>query len=279
MIQALWKNRKTVTFHYLLSLLSALAVAIPFYRTLLLETGHTLALDHLVRGFDFMIFTDAVRAFSEVLRPVILRVFFLVCLAALAATFFSGGFIDAVINNQFRIPRFFIYSRRFWGRTLVLGIITGLFALIGTLIAALISLLMTALVKEPDHRTAVLLHAPAVLFFLLAQGFLFLLWDYARVILVSTAERSVFQALARAVRIVTRSSRPALLLIFVLGAGLAGLGLYLFLDKLTGMTSATGIAAMILVQQVYIYYRTFLRLLHIKLAADQVLSSKTSARF
>lgn len=270
MIQALWKNRKVVTFHYLLSLLSALAVAIPFYRTLLLETEHTLALDRLISDFDFMIFTDALRAFSEALRPYLFRVLLLAGIAALGTTFFSGGFTDAVLQNKFRVQRFLIHSRRYWGRMLVLGIITGLLALICTGLAVLISLLMTGLVKEPDHRMAVLRHAPAVLFFLLGQGFLFLLWDYARVILVGTAERSVLRALTGAVRTVTGSSRPALLLISVLLATLAGLGLYLLADALIGMHSAAGITVMILIQQVYIYYRTFLRLLHLKLAAGQV---------
>ncbi|MCD8540506.1 MAG: hypothetical protein LRY55_12625 [Leadbetterella sp.] len=279
MIKALWKNKKTVTFQYLLSLLSALAVVIPFYRTLLLDTGHTLALDTLVKDFDFMVFTDALRAFSDVLRPYIFRVFLLLGIAALAVPFFSGGFIDAVIHNKFRFQRFLIHCRRFWGPTLGLALITGLFVLISTVLTVGISLLMTALFKEPDHRTAVLLHVPALLFFLLSQGFLFLLWDYSRVILVTTGKKDIFNALAAALRIVTRSSRPALLLAAVLLAGLAGLGLYLLLDKAIGMTSPLTITVMLLLQQGFIYYRLFLRMLHIKLASGQVNSVKTRARF
>lgn len=283
MIKALWRNKKVVTFQYLLSLFSALILVIPFYKTLLLETGHTLALDLLIKDFDFMIFTDALRAFSEALNPYIFRVFLLVAITALAGTFFSGGFIDAVIHDKFRFQRFLIHSKRFWGRTLALGAVIGLFALICTLIAVIVSLLMMALFKEPDHRTAVLLHAPAVIFFLLSQGFLFLLWDYSRVILVSTGKKGVFSALAGALRILTRSYRPVLFLISVLLAGLAGLGLYLFLDGLIGMTSPIKIAAMLLIRQMYIYYRTFLRLLHIKLAShqagSQLYSVKSPARF
>lgn len=281
MIKALWRNKKVVTFHYLLSLLSALVVVIPFYKTLLLETGHTLALNFLVKDFDFMIFTDAVRVFSEAIKPYIFRVFLLTGIAVLAGTFFSGGFIDAVIHDKFRFQRFLIHSKRFWGRTLALGALIGLFSLICTLIAGTLSLLMMNLFKEPNHRTAVLLHLPAAIFFLLSQGFLFLLWDYSRVILVNTKE--VFSALAGALRILTRSYRPLLLLISVLLASLAGLGLYLFLDKVIGMTSPIKIIAMLLVQQVFIYYRIFLRLLHIKLASHLVntppWSVKTPARF
>ncbi|MBX2953717.1 MAG: hypothetical protein KF870_14545 [Leadbetterella sp.] len=268
MIQALWKNRNVVTFHYLLSLLSALAVAIPFYRTLLLETGHTLALNSLIADFDFMIFMDALRAFSEVLRPYLLRVLLLAAIAALGTTFFSGGFTDAVLQNKFRMQRFLIQSGRYWGRMLILAIVTGLLALICTALAVFISVLAKGLTDEPDHRMALLRHVPAVLFFLLGQGFLFLVWDYARVILVGTTEKSVSGAFTGAIRTVTHSFRPALLFISLLLAVLAGLGLYLLTDKL--IRSAAGVIVIVLVQQVYIYYRTFLRLLHLKLAAGQV---------
>lgn len=257
-----------VTFQYLFSLFSALVVVIPFYKTLLLETGHTLALNLLIKDFDFMIFTDALRVFSEALTPYIFRVFVLVAIAVLAGTFFSGGFIDAVINDKFRFQRFLIHSKRFWGRTVALGAIIGLFAVICTIIAVITSLLMMTIFKEPDHRTAVLLHVPAVIFFGLSQGFLFLLWDYSRVILVST--KGVFNALVGALRILTRSYRPLLFLISVLLAGLAGLGLYLLLDQVIGMSSLIKITVMLLIQQIFIYYRIFLRLLHIRLASHQV---------
>lgn len=268
MIQALWKNKKVVVFYYLLSLLSALMVAVPFYRTLQEGSGYSLATEALVKDFDFMIFTDTLRVLSENLLPFIPQLLLLAGITALAGIFFSGGVIDAVMNDRFRVRRFFIFSARFLNRMLMLGMILGALALLSACIAVLISWLMMKLIPAPDHREAVLLHVPAVIFFLLCLAGLFLLWDYSRVILVSRREKSIFGALAGAFRLLSRPRRPLLFFLYVLAAGLAGRGLYLLPDHLIGMTSPLKMILMIIIQQAYIFYRIFIRLLHIRLAGS-----------
>ncbi len=265
-ILSLWKNKGAVTLSYCISVLFSLIIAVPFYNTILQVSENTLSLNTLVKDFDYMIFTDVTRLYGDALKPYILWFMVLLCVYLIIYSFISGGIIDAVINKKLKLSRFFVQSYRYWGKTLGLGLLLLFLSLILIIVSVSVGVLMQNLIENHNHRSIILVQLPALILFALSHIYLFLIWDYARVLLIKTQNLRGIEAFTRAFNLTLSNFYPLKTLLLIVLLGCAGLGIYLLLDKLIGMTSALTIILMFVFQQLFIYFRGFIRLLNIKLA-------------
>jgi hypothetical protein len=265
-ILSLWKNKGIVTFSYCISVLFSLVIAIPFYSTLIKVSDHTLSLNSLIEDFDYMIFTDALRMYGTTLMPYIPRFIGIFLIYILTYTFLSGGIIDTILHKKLKFTRFILQSYRYWGKTFLLLLYVTIFSILLLIISISLGVISNNLFDVHTHRSILLVQFPALFTFAMGQLYLFLLWDYARVLLVKKQNLRVTDAFTKAMQLTFPNFYPLKNLVSILILGLGGLGIYLLLDYGIGMTSSVTIIVMFIAQQIFIYFRGFMRVLHLKMA-------------
>lgn len=265
-IKLLWKNKAVVSLYYLISLALSGIFAFSIYKTLLSKA--TLSLNPLIRDFDFMLFMDALRVYKSSLVPYGLTLLYIVAFYGFLHTFLTGGIIYAVITNKLRFQRFFIYSWRYWAKNLLYTTITALFFLCVVTLSISIIYLSNDALKNPNFRTNILINVPGMVFLLVCSIILFLFWDYSRVLAYKYPLKS--RTFKNAWKIILTKRFPIKTFTILTLFTLMLLGIYLLLDYFMGMTNVYTIVFMIVTQQIYIYLRIFLRLLHYKLIFDFV---------
>lgn len=265
-ILSLWKNKGVVTLSYCISVLFSLIIAVPFLKTLINISENTLSLNTLIEDFDYMIFTDATRIYSTALQPYILWFLVVLSFYIFVYSFLSGGITDALINKKLKLSRFLVQSYRYWGRTFGLGLLILLLSLIFIVVSVSIGVLMQEVIENHNHRSIVLVQLPAFFLFLISHIYLFLIWDYSRILLLKKQNFRASEAFTKAINLTFSNFYPLKTLLVIACLGLAGLGIYLFLDEIIGMSSAFTILLMFVIQQLFIYFRGFIRLLNLKMA-------------
>jgi len=249
-----------VLFLYAGGFALAMLVARPFYVTFLNEANTSVALDKLVADFDFMIFTDFFHQSQKAFRPFIPLVFVLGLVYLLLHTFFAGGILDANEQAKFAFPRFFQASATYFGRFVVLLVLLFIFLIALVALAGMFFFIFAAIAEGGSEKDYILWMIPPILILLYFISFVLTLGDYARVFLFKSSTLSPYNAFWKAFSYIFK--RPTAIALFwvIIVLGIILSMVYLGIDSVIGMHSGMTIFVMFLVQQVFVFARTFLKI-------------------
>ncbi len=258
------RSLKMTTMIYVINLLFALALAIPFYGVITNAAHGSLQVNKLLEGFNY----TALQEFTDSAKGAIGLLFkegiWLAILYLLVSIFMAGGILKTLDNGAvFKGKEFFANGSKFFFRfmrlTLYFFIIHALVILI---IYLPLSLIMVTLGKIADSEKALFY---AAIFggglHLLIFIYLMIVAHYTRFMIITEDTTKVWKKLWASVKFVSRrffSTYPLYLLL------LANLVLLIFVFKflsgIVGMTTGFTIFIMFLLQQIFIWSRIWLKI-------------------
>lgn len=258
------RSLKLTTMIYVLNLLFALALAIPFYGVITNAAHGSLQVNKLLTNFDF----TAIQEFMDSAKGSISLLFktgvWLAILYLLLNIFLAGGILKTLDNEAvFERKEFFANGSKFFFRFLRL---TLYFIIIHVLVILIIylplSLIINILVKNAETEKA--------LFYAVISGaglhliifiYLQIVAHYTRFMIITEDSIQVLKKLRASVIFVSRKLLSTYPLYLLLLAGFVLLiFVFKFLSGAIGMTTGFTIFIMFLVQQLFIWSRIWLKI-------------------
>lgn len=258
------RSLKLTTMIYVLNLLFALALAIPFYGVITNAAHGSLQVNKLLTNFDF----TAIQEFMDSAKGSISLLFktgvWLAILYLLLNIFLAGGILKTLDNEAvFERKEFFANGSKFFFRFLRL---TLYFIIIHVLVILIIylplSLIINILVKNAETEKA--------LFYAVISGaglhliifiYLQIVAHYTRFMIITEDSIQVLKKLRASVIFVSRKLLSTYPLYLLLLAGFVLLiFVFKFLSGTIGMTTGFTIFIMFLVQQLFIWSRIWLKI-------------------
>lgn len=258
------RSLKLTTMIYVLNLLFALALAIPFYGVITNAAHGSLQVNKLLTNFDF----TAIQEFMDSAKGSISLLFktgvWLAILYLLLNIFLAGGILKTLDNEAvFERKEFFANGSKFFFRFLRL---TLYFIIIHVLVILIIylplSLIINILWKNAESEKA--------LFYAVISGaglhliifiYLQIVAHYTRFMLITEDSTQILKKLRASVIFVSRKLLSTYPLYLLLLAGFVLLiFVFKFLSGTIGMTTGFTIFIMFLVQQLFIWSRIWLKI-------------------
>ncbi|MCH7658026.1 MAG: hypothetical protein IIB05_06880 [Bacteroidetes bacterium] len=258
------RSLKLTTMIYVLNLLFALALAIPFYGVITNAAHGSLQVNKLLTNFDF----TAIQEFMDSAKGSISLLFktgvWLAILYLLLNIFLAGGILKTLDNEAvFERKEFFANGSKFFFRFLRL---TLYFIIIHVLVILIIYLplllIINILVKNAETEKA--------LFYAVISGaglhliifiYLQIVAHYTRFMIITEDSIQVLKKLRASVIFVSRKLLSTYPLYLLLLAGFVLLiFVFKFLSGAIGMTTGFTIFIMFLVQQLFIWSRIWLKI-------------------
>lgn len=259
--RGLLNNWKIVLVIYLLSLIVSLLVARPFYVTILTEANGTVALDALIPKFDFMIFSDFINQSIKAFRPFLSFTAIVFVFFGLVYTFLSGGILDIFESGVFDSISFFQNSLKFFGKFLVILIFELILIIIAICFAGIFFFIFASIAEGGTERTYFYAMLPPLILLIYFLSVAFLSAEYARISIFKT-DNKTWSSFLNSIGFVIRKPLTLGLFWLICVIGIVISLFYLGIDSFIGMSSGLTIFIMFLVQQLVIFGRAFLKLLH-----------------
>ena len=258
------RSLKMTTMIYVINLLFALALAIPFYGVITNAAHGSLQVNKLLEGFNY----TAMQEFMDSTKGSISLLFkegiWLAILYLLLSIFMAGGILKTLDNGaNFKGKEFFANGSKFFFRFLRL---TLYFILIHVLVILIIylplSLIMGALAKNAESEKALFYAAiTGGGLYILIFIYLLIVAHYTRFMIITEDSTKVLKKIWTSVKFVSRKFFSTYPLYLLLLANLVLLILvYKFLSGVVGMTSGFTIFIMFLLQQIFIWSRIWLKI-------------------
>lgn len=260
-LKAVSQKWQVVLIMYLTGLI---LVALPlwkFYAILQGEAGHSMALNELVPDFRYMIFSDFMRQSGKAFRPVLAYGALFGFLGSLIYSFLSGGAIGQWMNHGQRFSlRAFLQdaSRLFW-KYLLLLILLGILLFVFFLVCGIFYFIFVLLAEGSSERGYVLWLLPPTFLLGYLMSFGLVLGFYAKVMLYLERNLKTIDAFWKAFSYVYHRQQTVFLFWLISICGLVLSMLYLQIDKHLGMISPITIWIMLLVQQLTVFLRFFIK--------------------
>jgi hypothetical protein len=258
---------RMIVLLYIINLLFALTVALAFRSTVLSSVESTMAVEALVAGFDFTVYSDFWHHFGDRIDPLITLVLWLTGFYLFFGTFLGGGILTTLQNaaESFSISQFFkhcgMYLFRFVRLFLLCSVVT---LLVSILFGVSIAALFTAVTADPtSERDYVVWGSVLFALFLVPVLILVLISDYARIDTVLNDRKGMSKAFWHSLKFVLRNAhRTVGLHAFVLVIVGIIIVAYWFVDFIVGMTSGVTVFFMFMTQQVSVVGKIWTRVLN-----------------
>lgn len=254
-------NWRVSLLFYVISLLLTAFPLFFFYNHLVAASQFRFVLNELVAEFDYALFSDFMNENKNVFRPVLLFGLLGGFLGSLVYTFLSGGAVLRYMKGSQKtsVSDFFHDSARLFPRYLLLLILLGVLLFCLFLICGVVFFIFALLAEGSSERGYVLWLLPPFVLLALSMSFGLCVSLYAKVFIASEWYLPVGDAFWKAFSYVF--NRPQTLGFFwiLIGAGALLGGVYLILDDVLGMTSAITMGIMLIIQQVLVFFRFFLK--------------------
>ena len=255
-------RRLIVTF-YLVNLLCALVLAVPFWSVLSRFAGQSSMGVEIATRIDMVFVLEFLYESRQAIDPMRLLILLVMLLHGLVALFLSGGAMAVLASGESYWPSvFWGKAAKFYGRFIRLS----LWCIVPLLVLALLPLAAAGLQRliygsDPYQYVTYWGMWIRVGLAAFALAFLGVCFDYARIDAVLSNERKMRRALWRGIRFTLRNlvATMGLALLFLL-AGAAVYGLYRAFSGALGASSVITVVALVLAQQVYMLWRMALRL-------------------
>ncbi len=259
------RSKKMTTLIYAITFLLALIIAIPFRSALNNNSGNSMALQSLLKGFDFTTYTDFMHSAGKVINSFVPIAIWFGVFYLIFTVFFSGGVLKILTeeNQKFSIKVFLASSGEFFFRFFRLAVYLLIFqAIIAIIIYLPLTFIVNFASKSVESEaglvyivlTGVLIHLILFILFLIVG-------DYTKISLYLDDSRKVFIHIFKSIRFVFRHLFSTYVLyIFLLIIPVLLFAVYFWLDSIIGMVSAFTILIMFLIQQIFVWTRTLVKI-------------------
>lgn len=254
-------NRRLLLFMYATNLIFGGIIAVVFYRIFLQEANGSIVLDKLVTDFDYMVFSDFWRIHSGAFMPVFLATFALGGLYFLVNTFFAGGVFYQFNSGSSALgfKQFLRASLKTFGKYLLLSLIVFLLGVFVFAFSGVLTFMFVKIAEDGSEREYILWMIPPAVFLIFLLGVLAVIRDYTRYILFDNEGVNFVSGFQSGISYVFRNFRTVGFYWLITSISvLVGL-LYLLLDAVIGMRGEFTIALMIIIQQIIVLGRVFLK--------------------
>jgi hypothetical protein len=249
---------------YVINLLFALALAIPFYGVITNAAHGSLQVNKLLEGFNYTTMQEFMDSTKGSISLLFKEGIWLAILYLLVSIFMAGGILKTLDNGAvFERKEFFANGSKFFFKFLRL---TLYFIIIHALVILIIylplSLIIVTLGKNAESEKALIYAAIAggglyILIFI----YLLIVAHYTRFMIITEDSTKVLKKIWASVKFVSRKFFSTYPLYLLLLAGLVLLILvYKFLSGVIGMTTGFTIFIMFLIQQAFIWSRIWFKI-------------------
>ena len=262
---------------WVFNVLFALLIAGPFFALFSSDLGHSL-LGRNLQALDFIWLGDLIFRYQDVAPAALAAVAIPVVLYALVYVFLNGGIIGRLLDGEGRstLQTFFSDCGRYFWRFVRLFLISLLFYALafGVVLEAVSALLKPvsekALTEWPDFWISAL-HSVAAL---LVLSLVHIIFDYARILVVSEDDHRVRHALMTALRFVGSRFFRAWLLYLLIAAGFAaGTAVYALAGQAVPPEGLAWAGLGILWGQVFIAFRLWTKMIFFSAQAEYLRTS------
>ncbi len=251
---------------YAINFLIAAIIAWGFHSVLARTIGDSMSLEHLVKDFDYTVYTDFMFKFGGRIGSLLSQISWLIFFYLLLNTLLGGGTIAILKNGEehFSMGSFFencgAYFFRFLRLLLIFGVI--LF-LVGIASSMVLGFLYSALISNAVSEVWPFTFAISLfLLFLFVVMLIVMMADYAKVATVVNDARSMLKTSWQAIRFVFRHflSTVGLQLSLILLLLIAVI-VYLVLEAQIGMATPFAILVMFVIQQISVGFKVWTRVM------------------
>ncbi|MBN2088284.1 hypothetical protein JW964_01665 [candidate division KSB1 bacterium] len=259
------KNWKMLILFYLINFIWALLITLPFSGMLTKSLGNSLAAKELLQGFDFQIFFEFLKDQPMAMPSLMKNLLFFSLLYLPLTLFFLGGVIKVLYarKQKFSFPFFLVGSYEFFGRFVKLFLlwligVVGI-VLFNMLVGGGINLITKNFENEMIGFWFFWLRTGIVLFFVFLLNLVF---DYARIITVCEDRENIFSTFRKAFSFFWHHKGKTLGLYYMILLYAVLLTVfYWLLAELLHFDKSISVVLVILVQQVYVLARFFIKFL------------------
>ncbi len=256
------RSKKMATLIFVITFMLAMIVAIPFQTTLKNEAGNSMAINSLLKHFDYTTYSDFMRVSGKAVKPFITSGVWMGMFYLLFTVFFAGGVLNILSGeeNKFSIKSFLDGCGKFFFRYLRLAI----YIVIIEFIIALVVFIPLSMILASAYRSV---QSEASLFYIFIIGVLIfallfilvlMIGDYAKILLFKDDSKKAFKAVWISTKFVFKHFFGTYsLYLLLLIAPVLFFVIYFFLDNSIGMVSGFTIFIMFLIQQILIWLRTW----------------------
>jgi hypothetical protein len=260
-----FRSLRMTTALYILNLVVALVLIVPFYKSLVSIAGNSIAYVDMVRHFDYTAWTELMREAGKLVPYFIKSVGIIAILFFLLNILINGAILSilTIPDQRFQMPVFLSGGAQWFGKFLGVSLLFLLFqVVIAVIIYLVLGILLGAVLKSGfTEKTVVSYVIPAVALHLIIFIFLWMTSWYTRIILFSGELRHTFRSVWRAFRFAFRKIfRTYALALMLLLIPLALMIIFFLLKKIIGMQSTMAILVVLLIQQAFIWFRNLIHI-------------------
>lgn len=261
------RNVKVWGWLYICNFVLAALVAVPLMSLLEEKLGHSFAVERLMEGFDYTVFTDFMNAYGVAIIPILSQSKLLILLYFVLSIFLMGGILECAKNSpqKAHFQSFTVGSVKYFWR---LFRMTFYFLILHLLVFYLFFQLFLTLIhggdlKQLDSELVIYSRGAIVLsIYFFFVGIITMIQDYAKIFLVTNNTKIVLSAIKNGVKIVFKNFK-LILLLSILNWLTFGLIAFLYLtvrgDDLNSTTS--GLWFIFILGQLFIFFRMGLKIL------------------
>ncbi len=264
-IQSSNRSYRMIILLYAVNFLFAAILAWGFRSVLLKTIGGSMSLEHLVKDFDFAVYSDFMFKHGEAISAITSEASWMIFFYLLFNTLVGGGIISTLKNSEekFSLKSFFencgLYFFRFFRLLLIFGAILFLVgAIAGMVFGVLYSAFTAGAVSEVFPFTLAII---LFLLFLFIVMLITLMADYAKVATVVNEARSMLKMAWQGISFVFRHFLSTvtfqLMLVAILGVAV---WIYLVLESQIGMATPLTILLMVFIQQISVGFKVWTRI-------------------
>jgi len=260
------RSYRMVALLYAFDLLIAAILAYGFRSVLIATIGDSMSLEHLIKDFDYTVYTDYMFKYGGRVSALISQIYWLMFFYLLLNTLLGGGTIATLKDGaeRFSMRSFFencgAYFFRFLRLLLIFGVIL---ILLGATLSAVFGGVYTVLTQ--DSVSEVWPFSLAIILFLLflfIEMLVVLMADYAKVATVANDATSMLKMSWQSIKFVFRHFVSTVgLQLSILVSVLAAVIVYLILEDQIGMATPLAVIVMFLVQQASVGFKVWARVL------------------
>jgi len=240
----------------------AILLATLFFSSMKGAVGQSLELETVLSRFNYTFFVDLMNQSGEVFKNIFKQIKWFVIIFWFLNIFLSGGILQTISKQKFRISDFFAASGRNFFRFLgtsilniLLHIIVGL--IIYVPIFYIIKALSLGFTTETSYYFMVII---AILLHSFALGIVIMINDYSKIYFLSNETKNIFKAFWQSIKFVfSKLLKTYVLFILLILPSFIIFYLYINLYGDIQMASTIGIIAMFFIQQAFIFLRIWLR--------------------
>ena len=264
-LRAATVHPKMVFALWLANLLAAFPLYLVFSAALSGAFGASGLAETLASQPDMNAIVEVLTSSSAPLRDVMITALGLIVLYEFAAIFLAGGILQTLIRKPCQgafASTFFGGGGRFYGRFFRLSLISLLLWLPAAALYLVLDLALSAAFQDPNRELlGFYLGLFRAAFALALLFFIKMITDYGRIRIAIRDSRGVMADLLFAVRFVGRRLGRTLGLYYGFGLlGIAALALYVLADSSFAKTSPTAIAAGLVLTQIFVLSRGWLKI-------------------